>query len=327
MPRGRARRLRRPARADPRAARRSCSRSAATPATSMNEVAEACGMSKPTLYHYYATSTRCCVEHRRGPCRRGCEALVAEVERRSSRPRRSCAELIGRFVEEYADAQHAHRVLTEDVKFLEPSRPRARARRRARASSPASRDAVAALRPDLTRAAARQAADDAAVRHDQLDVHLAEARRRARLTTTMAPVVADLFLGGLSGAVEAPPARRRDRPCIHCHQPHNGDNVMNIAQDPRRAGRRAAAPPPRRTPTSTSASRVSATGPAASLGIPEKNTIALMPQDDRRPEGQLHRARRRDRHDGRGRQHAQADHREQGRRRHRLDRPRRTRWR
>ena len=64
---------------------------------------------------------------------------------------------------------------------------------------------------------------------------------------------------------------------------------------------------------------VSATGPAASLGIPEKNTIALMPQtiggqkvnyivlDDAS-----------DTTNG-GRQHAQADHREQGRRRARLD--------
>ena len=49
--------------------------------------------------------------------------------------------------------------------------------------------------------------------------------------------------------------------------------------------------------------------------------------DDRRPEGQLHRARRRLRHHDRGRQHAQADHREQGRHRARLDRRRRTRWR
>ena len=29
------------------------------PGTSMNEVAEACGISKATLYHYYATRTRC----------------------------------------------------------------------------------------------------------------------------------------------------------------------------------------------------------------------------------------------------------------------------
>ena len=58
---------------------------------------------------------------------------------------------------------------------------------------------------------------------------------------------------------------------------------------------------------------VSATGPAASLGIPEKNTIALMPKtiggqkinyivlDDA---SRHHRGRH---------QHAQADHREQGR--------------
>lgn len=37
---------------------------------------------------------------------------------------------------------------------------------------------------------------------------------------------------------------------------------------------------------------VSATGPAASLGIPEKNTIALMPPHHCRAEGQLHRTGR-----------------------------------
>ena len=36
---------------------------------------------------------------------------------------------------------------------------------------------------------------------------------------------------------------------------------------------------------------LSATGPAASLGIPEKNTVALMAQDDCGSEDQLHRAR------------------------------------
>ena len=72
---------------------------------------------------------------------------------------------------------------------------------------------------------------------------------------------------------------------------------------------------------------VSATGPAASLGIPESNTIALMPKtiagqkinyivlDDASDTT------------ARGRQRAQADHRGQGRHRARLDRPRRTRWR
>jgi len=65
---------------------------------------------------------------------------------------------------------------------------------------------------------------------------------------------------------------------------------------------------------------VSATGPAASLGIPERNTFALMPQSIGGRKVPVHHPRRRLRHHQRGEEHAQADRRGQGRRHHRLDR-------
>ena len=52
---------------------------------------------------------------------------------------------------------------------------------------------------------------------------------------------------------------------------------------------------------------LSATGPAASLGIPEKNTIALLPKEIGGKIGGVHRARRRFRHQPRSAEHAQAD--------------------
>ena len=64
---------------------------------------------------------------------------------------------------------------------------------------------------------------------------------------------------------------------------------------------------------------VSTTGPAVSLGIPEKNTIALLPKTIAGQIGAVHRARRRQRLERRGRQHAPADPGGQGRRDHRLD--------
>jgi hypothetical protein len=48
---------------------------------------------------------------------------------------------------------------------------------------------------------------------------------------------------------------------------------------------------------------VSATGPAASLGIPEKNTIALLPTTIGGQKVKLHRPRRRLRHHQRGQEH------------------------
>ena len=64
---------------------------------------------------------------------------------------------------------------------------------------------------------------------------------------------------------------------------------------------------------------LSATGPAASLGIPEKNTIELLPKTIAGQKVELHRPRRRLGHDDRGQERQEADQREQGGRRHRLD--------
>ena len=90
MPRGRARRLRRQretilARAAELFARRGY------PATSMNQVAEACGVSKPSLYHYVRDKYQLLVEIAEGHVAR-LRALVAEVDAAEpARPRRACA--------------------------------------------------------------------------------------------------------------------------------------------------------------------------------------------------------------------------------------------
>ena len=89
------------------------------PATSMNEVAEACGLSKPTIYHYFRDKYNLLVHIADGHVSR-LHALVEEVEGQHLEPEARLRELIHRFVEEYAEAHHAHRVLTEDVRFLQP---------------------------------------------------------------------------------------------------------------------------------------------------------------------------------------------------------------
>ncbi|OUM03515.1 TetR/AcrR family transcriptional regulator [Variovorax sp. JS1663] len=85
--------------------------------TSMNEVAAACGVSKATLYHYvrdkHDLAVRIAEEHVRR-----LEAVVEEVLREHATPQARLAALIRSFVAEYALAQNAQRVLTEDVRFL-----------------------------------------------------------------------------------------------------------------------------------------------------------------------------------------------------------------
>ena len=90
------------------------------PATSMNQVAEACGLSKATLYHYYADKYALLVSITDSHVSR-LQGIVGEALAEHVAPEEQMRMLIRRLVEEYAGAQNAHRVLTEDVKFLEPA--------------------------------------------------------------------------------------------------------------------------------------------------------------------------------------------------------------
>ena len=89
------------------------------PGTSMNQVAEACGLSKATLYHYYKDKYSLLVSIADSHVA-VLEQLVGEVQALQLAPEAQMRELIRRILQEYAGAQDAHRVLTEDVRFLEP---------------------------------------------------------------------------------------------------------------------------------------------------------------------------------------------------------------
>ena len=90
------------------------------PATSMNQVAEAAGLSKATLYHYYRDKYALLVEIAEGHVSRLVAMTNDVLAREGMEPDARVRELIARILREYADAQHAHRVLTDDVRFLEP---------------------------------------------------------------------------------------------------------------------------------------------------------------------------------------------------------------
>ena len=162
--------------------------------TSMNQVAEACGLSKATLYHYYRDKDQLLANIAEGHVSR-LRALVTEVEALGLAPEPRLRALIRRFVQEYAGAAFAHRVLTEDVKFL-GAEDRERVLDTEREVVAGLARAVAALRPELDRALLAKPLTmllfgminwmftwmkpDGALDHE-----------------AMAPIVADLFLGGL----------------------------------------------------------------------------------------------------------------------------------
>ena len=169
-------------------------------ATSMNEVAEACGVSKPSLYHYVHDKQQLLVEIAAAHIAR-LEALVDEVGAETHAPEQRVRRLIAAFLAVYANSQAEHRVLTEDVKFLQPA-DRRRVLDGERKVVAAFADAIARARPEL--------------RDQDLDKPLTMLlfgmmnwmftwlRPRGEFShADMAPVVADLFFGGL-GAVRAP---------------------------------------------------------------------------------------------------------------------------
>ena len=175
--------------------------------TSMNQVAEACGVSKPSLYHYVRDKYQLLVEIAEDHIGR-LKALVGVVQQEALAPEARVRRLIECFLEAYADAQAAHRVLTEDVKFLEPA-DRKRVLDGEREVVAAFADAIALARPEL-----REVELDKPLTmllFGMMNWMFTWLRPRGAYThALMAPVVADLFFGGLNAvrldALEPRPA-------------------------------------------------------------------------------------------------------------------------
>jgi AcrR family transcriptional regulator len=177
------------------------------PGTSMNDVARACGISKALLYHYVDDKYRLLLEIAEGHVTR-LEALVAEVQALRLPPQACLRKLIERFVEEYALARNEHGVLTQDVKFLSPA-DRQRVLGKERRIVDAFARAVAAARPELEAASLTKPL--AMLLFGMMNWMFTWLRPDGPLThRDMAPIVAELFLGGL-GAVAPAPASARTR--------------------------------------------------------------------------------------------------------------------
>jgi AcrR family transcriptional regulator len=116
-------------------------------AATMNDVAAACGVSKATLYHYVRDKHGLLALITSSHVAR-LEALVQAVSARGLPPQAHLQALIRHFMQAYASAEHEHRVLTEDVKFLAaPDREAVLAAQRRVVAAFAT--GVAACRPEL----------------------------------------------------------------------------------------------------------------------------------------------------------------------------------
>lgn len=84
---------------------------------SMAELAKACGVSKPLLYHYYRDKDHILFDIADSYMDQ-LLAIVAGIEVHELGPRAHLETLIARFMEEYEHSQSQHVVLVQDVKFL-----------------------------------------------------------------------------------------------------------------------------------------------------------------------------------------------------------------
>jgi len=173
-------------------------------ATSMNQVAAACELSKAALYHYVRDKHALLALVAEAHVKR-LEAVVEEVLAQPLSPDARLRELIVRFVREYANAQNEHRVLTEDVKFLEDTE-REQVLAIERRVVNAFAETVAAVRPALKPVELHKPLTMLLFGMiNWMFTWLKPAEDGQRLThEQMAPMVAELFFGGL-GAVSLPP--------------------------------------------------------------------------------------------------------------------------
>ena len=219
-------------------------------ATSMNEVAQACGVSKPALYHYVRDKHQLLVEIAEGHIAR-LQAIVAEVGAAGLEPEARLRELITAFLAVYSRSQAEHRVLTEDVRFLQPAEQR-HVLAGQRTVVAAFAEAIAAARPDLQSASLEKPL--AMLLFGMMNWMFTWLQPAGKLThADMAPVVADLFFGGLASVCA--PVRTRSRNSITPNHNSNGDPTC---PPPRSVAKPSSLPlSPRRsrsrTPTSTSA--------------------------------------------------------------------------
>jgi len=166
---------------------------------SMSALAEACGISKPLLYHYYRDKEHILFDIADSYIDR-LLAIVAEVEARALDDEAHFSALVTRFMEEYEHAHDEHIVLVQDVKFLQREQA-AQVAEKQRQLVSAFADAVSRIEPDLKRSKLERPVT--MILFGMINWTFTWMRSDGRLTfRDMAPVVTGIFLNGVRGYVE-----------------------------------------------------------------------------------------------------------------------------
>jgi len=171
-------------------------------AASIAEIAAACGVSKALLYHYYRDKEHLLHDIAESYVER-LQGIVDEVGGEALPPAARMRRLVARFMHEYEHSATRHRVLVQDVKYLSKSH-RARVVARQRAVVDGFARVVTELAPAASAAALRKPLT--MILFGMMNWTFTWFSERGPLRyDDLAPIVADLFIGGL-GRLRALPA-------------------------------------------------------------------------------------------------------------------------
>ncbi|HET9024192.1 MAG TPA: TetR/AcrR family transcriptional regulator [Burkholderiaceae bacterium] len=161
---------------------------------SIAELARACGISKALMYHYYRDKEDLLADVAMSYVDR-LASLVDDVAARRLPPAAHLRRLVEVFMAEYEHSAERHRVLVQDVKYLERAhRGRVLARQRKVVDGFAA--VIAQLAPEATRA--ELAKPLTMILFGMINWTFTWLKDRGPLSySDMAPIVADLFLGGI----------------------------------------------------------------------------------------------------------------------------------
>ncbi len=177
-------------------------------AATIADIARACGVSKTLMYHYYRDKEHLLADIAESYIER-LQAIIDQVRAESLPPAAHLRRLIELFMAEYEHSAARHRVLVQDVKYLQRAH-RSRVLAKERKVVLGYADVVKQLAPQSDR-------DDlikplTMILFGMINWTFTWFKERGPLSyADMAPIVADLFLGGVA-RVRAPAQMRKQRP-------------------------------------------------------------------------------------------------------------------
>ncbi len=182
------------------------------PNASMAELAKACGVSKPLLYHYYRDKEHILFDIADSYMDQLLD-IVAGVKAAALAPQPHLEALLTRFMDEYGHSQHRHMVLVQDVKFLQAEQAEQVTAKQRRVVA-AFAEAVERVEPGLRRRHLDKPV--AMILFGMINWTFTWLRADGRFThADMAPVVCRIVLEGIRGLVDKDVMKHKEKSPAH----------------------------------------------------------------------------------------------------------------